>query len=60
VVYAPASNTDIILLRNTFVPSTYLYTPIWSKQSLSPLLKPIFAGSIPFKNYLFSHLETKF
>jgi hypothetical protein len=60
VVYDPASNTDVILLRNTFVPSTYLYTPIWSKESLSPPLKLTFAGSIPLKNYLVSQLETKF
>jgi hypothetical protein len=50
VLYASASNTDVILLRNTFVPSIDLNNPIWSIHSLSPPLKLIFAGSIPFKN----------
>jgi hypothetical protein len=49
VIHAPACNIYSFLRRDTYVPSTQLNKPIWSKPSPSTPQKTYFAVVIPFK-----------
>jgi hypothetical protein len=53
------SDTNGFLLSDTCISSTHLQRPIWNKESVSPPWKLSVAGSIPFKNILNFHKETR-
>jgi hypothetical protein len=50
VLDAPASSTDSPLSKDTCVSSTQVNRDIRNKESLSPLWKTYFAGSITLRN----------